>query len=102
MINTVVGSGTLITFPTLLAVGLPPVTANVSNAVGLFPGSFVGAYGYRRELSGQRGRALVLSAASVLGAIAGAVLLLTLPSAAFDAIVPILIVLALVLVVFGK
>src|SRR6201993_2995300 len=52
-INTVVGSGTLITFPVLLAVGLAPVTANVSNTVGLFPGSFVGAYGYRRELSGQ-------------------------------------------------
>ena len=61
----------------LLGVGLPPVTANVTNTVGLFPGSFVGAYGYRRELSGQRRRAIVLGVASMLGAIAGAVLLLT-------------------------
>jgi uncharacterized membrane protein YfcA len=101
-INTVVGSGTLITFPVLLGVGLPPVTANVSNTVGLFPGSFVGAYGYRRELEGQRPRAIVLGSASMLGAIVGAVLLLELPAGAFKAIVPILIVLALVLVVFGK
>jgi uncharacterized membrane protein YfcA len=79
-INTVVGSGTLITFPVLLAVGLPPVTANVTNTVGLFPGSFVGAYGYRRELVGQRNRAIVLGSASVIGAVAGAVLLLRLTS----------------------
>jgi uncharacterized membrane protein YfcA len=101
-INTVVGSGTLITFPVLLGVGLPPVTANVSNTVGLFPGSFVGAYGYRRELAGQGRRSVVLGSASVLGAIAGAVLLLELPAGAFKAIVPVLIVLALLLVLFGK
>jgi hypothetical protein len=101
-INTVVGSGTLITFPVLLAVGLPPVAANVSNTVGLFPGSFVGAYGYREELRGQRNRAIVLGTASIIGAIIGAVLLLTLPPGAFNAVVPVLIVLALVLVVFGK
>jgi uncharacterized membrane protein YfcA len=101
-INTVVGSGTLVSFPVLLGVGLPPVTANVSNTVGLFPGSFVGAYGYRRELAGQRGRALVLSAASAIGAIGGAILLLVLPSGAFKAIVPVLIGLALLLVVFGR
>jgi uncharacterized membrane protein YfcA len=101
-INTVVGSGTLITFPTLLAVGLPPVTANVSNTVGLFPGSFVGAYGYRRELDGQGRRAAVLGSASTLGGIAGAVLLLELPARAFKAIVPVLIILALLLVVFGR
>ena len=100
-INTVVGSGTLITFPTLLAVGLPPVTANVSNTVGLFPGSFVGAYGYRRELAGQRRRAVQAGTATVLGAILGAILLLELPAEAFKAIVPALIVLALLLVVFG-
>ncbi|WP_375475745.1 sulfite exporter TauE/SafE family protein [uncultured Jatrophihabitans sp.] len=101
-INTVVGSGTLVTFPVLLAVGLPPVSANVTNAVGLFPGSFVGAYGYRRELAGQRSRVITLGAASVLGAVVGAVLLLTLPPGAFKAIVPVLIVLALLLVVFGR
>jgi uncharacterized membrane protein YfcA len=100
-INTVVGSGTLITFPTLLAIGLPPVTANVSNTVGLFPGSFVGAYGYRRELAGQGRRAVQASTATVLGATAGAILLLELPAAAFKAIVPALIVLALLLVMFG-
>jgi uncharacterized membrane protein YfcA len=100
-INTVVGSGTLITFPALLAVGLPPVTANVSNTVGLFPGSFVGAYGYRRELAGQRPRVLSLGAASILGGLGGAVLLLVLPAAAFRNVVPALILLALLLVVLG-
>jgi uncharacterized protein len=101
LINTVVGSGTLITFPALLAVGLPPVTANVSNTVGLFPGSFVGAYGYRRELAGQRSRVLLLGVASVVGGVCGAVLLLVLPAAAFRDVVPALIVLALLLVVLG-
>src|SRR4051812_26418296 len=100
-INTVVGSGTLITFPVLLGIGLPPVTANVSNTVGLFPGSFVGAYGYRRELSGQRQRAIELGTGSVLGALVGAVLLLELPAKAFKGIVPVLIIMALLLVVFG-
>lgn len=95
------GSGTLITFPVLLAVGLSPVTANVSNTLGLAPGSAVGAYGYRRELRGQRARALRLGSASLLGGVLGAVLLLTLPAGAFKAIVPVLIVLALLLVVLG-
>ena len=99
-INTVVGSGTLITFPTLLAVGIPPVTANVSNTLGLVPGSLSGAIGYRRELVGQRPRLLRLGSASVLGGITGAVLLLVLPAAAFQAIVPVLIALGCVLVVF--
>ncbi|WP_243057713.1 sulfite exporter TauE/SafE family protein [Nocardioides sp. SR21] len=98
-INTVVGSGTLITFPTLLAFGVPPVTANVSNTVGLVPGSVSGAIGYRRELVGQRSRVLRLCVASLIGGTAGAVLLLVLPDDAFTAIVPALIVLGLVLVV---
>jgi uncharacterized membrane protein YfcA len=98
-INTVVGSGTLITFPVLLAIGIPPVTANVSNTVGLVPASVSGAIGYRRELVGQRGRLLRLGACSLVGGIAGAVLLLTLPPGAFKAIVPVLIGIALVLVV---
>jgi uncharacterized membrane protein YfcA len=101
-INTVVGSGTLVTFPVLLGVGVPPVTANVSNSVGLFPGSMVGAWGYRRELEGQRERGVKLGIASVIGAVIGAILLLVLPAGAFKAIVPALIFLALVLVVFGK
>lgn len=98
-INTVVGSGTLITFPTLLAFGVPPVTANVSNTIGLVPGSWSGAFGYRRELAGQRSRVLRLGAASLLGGLAGAVLLLLLPAGAFEAIVPALIGLGVVLVV---
>lgn len=99
LINTVVGSGTLITFPTLLALGIPPVTANISNTVGLAPGSLSGALATRGELSGQSGRVLRLGAASLLGGIAGALLLLRLPSAAFDAIVPILIGLGCLLVI---
>lgn len=98
-INTVVGSGTLITFPVLLAFGYAPVTANVSNTVGLVPGSLSGALGYRRELTGQRGRVVRLGAASVLGGITGAALLLVLPAAAFKAIVPTFIAIALLLVV---
>jgi uncharacterized membrane protein YfcA len=98
-INTVVGSGTLITFPVLLAFGYAPVTANVSNTIGLVPGSVSGAIGYRRELAGQRGRALRLGSMSVLGGITGAVLLLVLPASAFKAIVPVFIAVALVLTV---
>jgi uncharacterized membrane protein YfcA len=98
-INTVVGSGTLITFPVLLAFGYAPVTANVSNTVGLVPGSLSGALGYRRELAGQRSRVVRLGAASALGGITGAALLLVLPAAAFKAIVPAFIAIALLLVV---
>ena len=100
-INTIVGSGTLITFPTLLAFGVPPVTANVSNTVGLVPGSLSGVFGYRAELSGQRARLLRLGTASLLGAALGALLLLWLPSEAFDAIVPALVALGVLLVVLG-
>ncbi|WP_438488682.1 sulfite exporter TauE/SafE family protein [Streptomyces sp. S186] len=98
-INTIVGSGTLITFPVLLAVGLPPVTANVSNSLGLVPGSISGAIGYRRELRGQGSRVLRFGVAAAVGGLAGAVLLLALPSGAFKAVVPGLIAVALVLVV---
>jgi uncharacterized membrane protein YfcA len=98
-INTVVGSGTLFTFPVLLGFGYPPVVANVSNTVGLVPGSVTGAVGYRRELSGQGRRTLPLACASLVGGAAGAVLLLSLPAAAFKAIVPVFIAIALVLIV---
>src|ERR1039457_4607441 len=94
-INTVVGSGTLFTFPVLLAFGYPPVGANVSNTVGLVPGSASGALGYRRELAGQRRRVLALAVASVSGGIIGAILLLSLPASAFQAIVPVFIAVAL-------
>jgi uncharacterized membrane protein YfcA len=96
-INTLVGSGTLITFPVLLAFGYAPVTANVSNSVGLVPGSVSGAVGYRRELAGQAVRAVRLGAMSLLGGVTGAALLLVLPASAFKAIVPVFIAAALVL-----
>jgi hypothetical protein len=100
-INAVVGSGTLLTFPTLLALGYPPVTANVSNTIGLIPGSVAGAWGYRRELTGQRERVLRLGVASLIGGATGGVLLLVLPGKAFEAIVPALIALGVLLVAFG-
>jgi uncharacterized membrane protein YfcA len=99
MINTIVGSGTLVTFPVLLALGYPPLTANVSNGLGLVPGSLAGALGYRRELAGLRGRVVRLGIASALGALLGAVLLLSLPPATFDAVVPVLVGVGVVLVI---
>ncbi len=98
-INAVVGSGTLVTFPTLLAVGYPPVLANVTNTVGLVPGSLSGVVGYRQELRGQLSRLLRLGTASALGGAGGALLLLWLPASAFRAVVPVLISLGCVLVV---
>ena len=98
-INAVVGSGSLITFPTLLAFGVPPITANVSNNVGLVPGGASGAYGYRKELAGQWGRLLRLGTASAAGSAAGAILLLKLPAGTFKVIVPVLILIACVLVI---
>jgi uncharacterized membrane protein YfcA len=99
-INVVVGSGTLITFPTLLAVGFSPLVANVSNTIGLVPGSLSGAHAYRKELTGQRRRGAVLGSCSSLGAVIGAFLLLELPGTAFRHVVPFLILLACVLVAF--
>jgi uncharacterized membrane protein YfcA len=98
-INTVVGSGTLVTFPVLVTLGYPPVTATTSNAIGLIPGTVTGSIGYRRELAGQRARILRLAVASTAGAVLGTVLLLSLPHRAFEVIVPWLIGLALVLVI---
>jgi uncharacterized membrane protein YfcA len=99
-INTMVGSGTLITFPALLAIGYSPVVANVSNNIGLVPGSVSGTISYRAELAGQRWRAKRPTVAALLGGCTGAGLLLVLPSAAFRAIVPVFIIVALVLIVF--
>ncbi len=99
MINTVVGSGTLVTFPVLITLGYPPVTATTSNAIGLIPGAISGSIGYRKELAGQAGRVTRLAIGSVVGAVVGAVLLLALPPDAFETVVPWLIGLALVLVV---
>ncbi len=99
-INTIVGSGTLITFPTLLALGFAPYDANVSNTVGLVPGSMSGSVAYRHELTGQRSRALHLAVVAGAGGLTGALLLRAAPGA-FEAVVPVLIGIALLLVVVG-
>lgn len=100
-LNTIVGAGSLITFPTLLALGYPPVVANVSNTVGLVPGSFSGVIGYRRELAGQRSRLLRLGLAGALGGLTGGALLLVLPESSFERVVPLLILGATALVAIG-
>ncbi|MEU5894743.1 MULTISPECIES: sulfite exporter TauE/SafE family protein [Streptomyces] len=97
-LNAVVGSGTLITFPTLLAFGFPPVLANVSNNLGLVPGTLSAAYGYRREMKGQLRRLVRFGTASLVGGLIGALLLLKLPDDAFQAVVPALILSACLLV----
>jgi uncharacterized membrane protein YfcA len=98
-INTIVGSGSLITFPTLLAFGYPAVGANISNNIGMVFGGVSGTWGYRAELVGQGRRIRLLAPASAIGSVTGALLLLRLPAGAFKAIVPVLIVIALVLVI---
>jgi uncharacterized membrane protein YfcA len=98
-VNAVVGSGSLITFPTLLAFGFPPVVANVSNNVGLVPGNVSSGFGYRRELAGQRRRLAWLGLVAGAGALVGAIALLSLPASAFRLIVPVLILVACALVV---
>ncbi|HKP41994.1 sulfite exporter TauE/SafE family protein [Mycobacterium sp.] len=100
-INAVVGSGTLITFPTLVALGYPPVTSTMSNAVGLVAGSASGTWGYRRELRGQWNRLAWQLPASLTGAALGAWLLLHLPEKVFTQVVPVLLIIALILVVVG-
>jgi uncharacterized membrane protein YfcA len=99
LVNTVVGSGSLVTFPTLVAFGYSPLIANVSNTVGLVPGSASGAFGYRRELRGQGALVRRLATASAMGGAVGAVLLLALPGSAFEKVVPFLVLLACALVV---
>jgi uncharacterized protein len=101
MINVVVGSGTLVTFPTLLLFGYPPLVANVSNNIGLVGGGITGTVGYRRELAGHRPALRRLLPASLLGGLTGAILLLVLPADAFRMIVPALIAIGLIMVVWG-
>ncbi len=91
-VNTIAGAGSLLTFPTLLAVGYPAVTANVSNNIGLVPGSVTGAFAYRAHLEGQGRRARRVAIGSGLGSITGAALLLLLPSDVFDRVVPVLVI----------
>jgi uncharacterized membrane protein YfcA len=100
-INSLVGSGTLITFPTLVALGFPPVTATMSNAIGLVAGGVSGTWGYRKELTGQWHRLRWQIPASVTGALIGSFLLLHLPEKVFIQIVPVLLILALLLVIAG-
>ena len=100
-INSLVGSGTLITFPTLVALGFPPVTATMSNAVGLVAGGVSGTWGYRVDLRGQWHRLRWQIPASVTGALIGSFLLLHLPEKVFIRIVPVLLILALLLVIAG-
>ena len=97
-VNAVVGSGSLITFPTLLAFSYPPVVANVSNNVGLVSGNVSGAVGYRRELAGQGARLRRLAVIAAAGSVAGAAALLSLPSSSFKPIVAVLILISCVLV----
>ncbi len=99
MVNTIVGSGSLLTFPALLAAGYSPVVANVSNSVGLVLGNVSGVVGYRRELAGQERRATELAIPAALGSLLGAALLLALPESVFHRVVPALVLLAVVLVI---
>lgn len=93
-LNAIAGGGSLLLFPALLAVGLPPLSANVTNTVSIWPGYVGTAVGYRTELVGQRRRVLVLSLTSLLGGTTGAVLLLTTPESVFATLVPVLVILA--------
>jgi uncharacterized protein len=92
--NTIAGGGSLLTFPLLVAIGLPPLDANVTNTVGIVPAAVGGLLGYQRELAGQRQRLIRLLPYAVVGAVVGAVLLLTTPERVFRRVVPVLIVVA--------
>jgi uncharacterized protein len=95
--NGVAGGGSLISFPLLLALGYPALTANITNTVGIWPGYAGGAAGFRTQISGQRERLVQLSLVCVLGGIVGAILLLTTSSATFNSIAPWLVLGASVL-----
>ncbi len=93
-VNTIVGAGTLLTFPLLVALGVPPLVANVSNTVGLVPAAVTGAWGYRRELAGRWRVVARMAAYSTVGSVVGAVLLLVAPADTFTSVVPWLLLLA--------
>jgi hypothetical protein len=94
VVNSVAGGGSLILFPTLVALGLGTVAANVTNSIAQWPGYLGGVLGFRAEYAGQRGRLLRFGVVALLGGVAGSVLLLTTPTAAFDVVVPVLVLLA--------
>jgi uncharacterized membrane protein YfcA len=97
-VNSVAGAGSLVTFPTLVALGYGSVIANVSNTVGLVPGAMAGAFGYRRELIGQGHLLRRLVPWALAGGLLGGVLLLVLPAGVFHAVIPVLVLLAGLLV----
>jgi uncharacterized membrane protein YfcA len=99
-VNAVAGGGTLISFPALVAAGYPAKVANVTNTIAVWPGYVGGCVGYRAELSGQRRRAVLLAIPSVVGALAGAALLLATSEDAFEAIAPVLILFSAALLAF--
>lgn len=98
VLTSTVGVASLASFPVLVALGVPPVTANASNTVGLLPGALSGSFGYRRELREHPGVAATVLATCAAGAVAGALLLLALPPGVFEAVVPWLVLLTAVLV----
>ncbi len=99
-VNAVAGGGSLISFPAIVAAGYDTRRSNITNSVALWPGYAGGSWGYRAELRLQRRRVAMLSAPSVAGALAGAILLVSTPASAFDAVVPFLILFACVVMVF--
>lgn len=101
-INSIAGAGSLLTFPALLTAGLPPLQANVSNSIGLVPGSLSGAWGYRTELRGHLGKAARLCVASGIGGVIGATLLLRLPTRVFELVVPALVAASSILVLVQR
>jgi len=102
MMNSVAGGGTLVTFPTLVWIGIDPIRANVTGTVALWPGSLGAMYGFRRELGDSRRWMLLLGAPSIVGGLIGARLLLLTPSPVFASIVPYLILFATILFAIGE
>ncbi len=100
-VNAVAGGGSLLVFPALLAVGFPPLAANVTNSVAQWPGYVGIVAGVRRDLAGQRGRILRTGAVAVLGSAVGCGLLLVLPGAVFDTVVPVLVIAASLVMALG-
>jgi len=100
LVNAIAGGGSLISFPVLVAAGLPAVTANITNTVALCPGYFGGAFAQRRDLVGQRSRMMMLLPTSLIGGVVGALLLLWTGEKAFDILVPFLLLFAVALLAF--
>ena len=99
-VNAVAGGGSLISFPAAVALGLPPLTANATNAVAMTPGSIASAFGYRRELARDRAALRVLLPPAFAGGLAGSILLLITPARVFDTIVPLLVLFATLLLFY--